>query len=359
MNIIDAGILDDFRMNRNKYEKLEDVVYRKLAAMIEENSFFVMDISHRTKSIESLEGKIRKKSGRYKALSDITDLCGFRVICYFSDDVDKIGDTIRQLFAIDEDNSVDKRAVLNATQFGYMSLHYICYLPSGKEYDEDICNLKFEIQLRTVLQHTWAEIEHDLGYKSDFGVPRAIRREFSRIAGLLEIADLQFIELRDDTREYTAQTREKIIAGDADDVLIDRVSLNEYVFHNEAMTKLLEKIAAVTGAEIEYINPGAYLDQLEFFGLETIGDLSRFLQENQELAYTLAARIMEMAELDITSSNIALRYLCRAELIRKRYPEDQIRRFMEISITNEKEIERQIQRISELQEKIIEDNKTE
>ena len=52
--------------------------------------------------------------------------------------------------------------------------------------------LKCEIQIRSVLQHAWAEIEHDLGYKSELTIPKEVRRSFSRLAGLLELGDKEF-----------------------------------------------------------------------------------------------------------------------------------------------------------------------
>lgn len=341
MNIIERELINEFRRDRDKYLKLEAAAADCVDRIINDKDYFVMEVRHRTKEPDSLETKIRKKSGRYKKLSDITDLVGLRIICFFSDDVDKIGKSIEKVFDIDRENSVDKRAVLQATQFGYLSLHYICSLPQESGYDEDICGIRFEIQLRTVLQHTWAEIEHDLGYKSDFGVPRAIRREFSRIAGLLEIADQQFVGLRDNTRKYTKEIKEKIVSDNAFDVMIDAVSLNEYVNNNTSMTKFIHRIAAVTNADIEYINPWRYLEQFEYLGMKTIKDVSDMLIRNEELAFNLAKYIMEAAELDIITSNTAFRYLCRAELVNSDFSEEKIRSFFAISAASEAEIDKQ------------------
>lgn len=64
----------------------------------------------------------------------MTDILGARVICYFGDDVDKVGKLVEQSFVIDWENSSDKRALIKADTFGYLSLHYICSLP----FDADI-----------------------------------------------------------------------------------------------------------------------------------------------------------------------------------------------------------------------------
>lgn len=63
-------------------------------------------------------------------------------------------------------------------------------------------DLKCEIQIRSILQHAWAEIEHDIGYKNEIAIPKQMRRKFSRIAGLLEIADQEFVQIRSELEDY-------------------------------------------------------------------------------------------------------------------------------------------------------------
>ena len=78
-------------------------------------------------------------------------------------------------------------------------------------------------------------IHHDISYKSDFGVPRVINRQFARLAGLLELADDEFVRARDNMLEYTENIRRRIITDDADDVVLNMISLNEYALHNQQM----------------------------------------------------------------------------------------------------------------------------
>ena len=79
----------------------------------------------------------------------------------------------------------------------------MCALPDN--YGE-LNNLWFEIQIKTILQHSWAEIEHDLGYKTEFEVPRNIRRSFSKAASLLETVDDIFSDIRTKRIQYRCKT---------------------------------------------------------------------------------------------------------------------------------------------------------
>ena len=53
-----------------------------------------------------------------------------------------------------------------------------------------------------------------------------------------------------------------------------------------------------------------YLPLLESFGMETLGDVQRFIEDNSEDAYLLALSQLAVTDLDILSSSTALQYLC-------------------------------------------------
>ena len=334
-------ILEDYRKQREDFIKLGDVVHAMLKDTAKELGLTVLAVEHRVKEERSLAGKLERKGDMYSTLEDITDILGCRIICFLSDEIDKIGKKIEEKFVIDWENSSDKRALIKEDAFGYLSLHYICSLPFGDKWPDEICGKKFEVQIRTILQHAWSAIHHDIGYKSDFGVPREINRQFARLAGLLELADDEFVRARNNMVGYTEDIRQRIITDDADDVVINMISLNEYVLHNKNMQKLIKEIADITGAEIKAIDPESYIPQLAFLGIKKLGDIEVMIKENYNLALALAKRALSVADLDIVSSSVALRFLCRAELLNKNYDFDKVVEFLKISLRSKEKAEKQ------------------
>lgn len=335
MNMKNRMILDEYRKQRQEFVQLGDLTSSMLKQQLEQTGIKILAVEHRVKEENSLAGKLVRKSELYRSLADVTDILGMRVICFFGDDVDRVGKMIESMFVVDWENSVDKRAIINANSFGYLSLHYICSLHEGQDYPVELCGKKFEIQVRTTLQHTWAYIEHDMGYKSEFGIPRVAVRQFARIAGLLELADDEFVRVRDTVHAYTEDIRQKIINDEADDVLIDKVSLQEYVLRNKKMRSFLDEIAAICGSEISEISPDSYMEQLRWLGKRTLGDLERLLEENRAIALSMAKETLNDTELDILSSSVGLRFLCRAELLNQNYSEEEMKDFFMLSVRNE------------------------
>ena len=130
-----------------------------------------------------------------------TDLAGVRIIAYFPSDIDKIVPLIAKKFNIDSKHSRDRRLSSDPAIFGYASVHFVVeFNPQMLKLPEYALfnKMKCEIQVRTILQHAWAEIEHDIVYKSLGEIPFRVRRRFACLAGLLEIADREFESLRQD-----------------------------------------------------------------------------------------------------------------------------------------------------------------
>ena len=234
-------------------------------------------ISSRLKNRESLSKKILRKQG-YATIKDITDVVGCRVITYFEDEVDKVADIISQEFEIDHDNSIDKRKI-EFDRFGYLSLHYVVSLSKTRlrltEYKK-FKELKFEIQIRSILQHSWAEIEHDIGYKGKYSIPDIVKRRFSRIAALLETADLEFVRLRNDLKQYERSVK-KEIADNPQFVNLNKASLLSFISNSKILQQVDNLIADHLKIKLERDNQ--FTDEqirlLEFGGIKTIQDLNQ------------------------------------------------------------------------------------
>ena len=300
--------MEQYRQLLPTLEKLNDEAYNQLKKSLDGQGIYVTAIEHRVKSEKSLAGKLELKGAKYKSIDDITDLVGLRIITFYSDDVDKVAVLAQRLFDIDWKESVDKRKLHELNSFGYNSLHYICRLKTGGP--------RFELQMRTALQHVWSTIEHDTGYKGDVKIPREYKRQFGRLAGMMELIDEEFSRLRLSITEYRRQTLSLVKSGQLDDVPLSRDSFRNYLETNP-FDRLNRRIASVNQAEIYPVSMMSYLRVLEILGMETLGDIHRFIDENSEDAFQLAVAQLAITDIDILASNTALQYLCLVHVLKK------------------------------------------
>ena len=294
-------LLQQYRELRPTLQQLADEATNMLRQALREQDVYVIAIEHRVKTEKSLTGKLELKGAKYKSIDDITDLVGLRVITFYTDEVDKVAVIAQRIFDIDWQESVDKRKLHSLDSFGYNSLHYICRLRKGGP--------RFELQMRTALQHVWSTIEHDTGYKGDVKIPNEYKRQFSRLAGMLELVDEEFSRLRTVLTDYRRQTLALVKSGQLDDVPLSRETFRSYL-DLQPFDRLNHRIAAVNQAELFPVGMMPYLRVLESFGMETLGDVQHFIDENSDDAYQLALSQLAITDLDILSSNTALQYLC-------------------------------------------------
>lgn len=293
---------------RPTLEQLSEKAYDLLRHALRKQGIYVTAIEHRVKTEKSLAGKLELKGAKYKSIDDITDLVGLRVITFYTDEVDKVAAIAKRIFDIDWKESVDKRKLHQLNAFGYNSLHYICRLPEGGP--------RFELQMRTALQHVWSTIEHDTGYKGDVKIPREYMRQFSRLAGMLELVDDEFSRLRLLLTDYRRQIQSLVKSGQLDEVSLSTDSFRSYL-ELHPFDRLNRRIAAVNQAEIYPVSMMSFLPLLESFGMETLGDVQNFIDGNSDEAYQLALSQLAITDLDILSSSAALQYLCLVYVLKR------------------------------------------
>lgn len=306
-------LLQQYREMLPYLQKLEKLVYNKLKKSLDDQGIYVTAIEHRVKTEKSLAGKLFLKGVKYHSVNDVTDLVGFRIITFYNDDVDKVATIAKKLFDIDWKESVDKRKLHQLNSFGYNSLHYICRLRTSKT---ALRNIRFEIQMRTALQHVWSTIEHDTGYKANVKILDEHRRQFSRLAGMLELIDDEFSRLRNEITEYRRNIQSLVHSGKLDDVALTVDSFTSYL-EMHPFDRLNQRIAAVNQAEIFPTSLMGFLPLLVSFGFETLSDIDHFIKENSEDAYQLALAQIALTDLDILAENVGLQNLCLVYVLKQ------------------------------------------
>jgi putative GTP pyrophosphokinase len=162
----------------------------------------------RVKSFSSWFEKVLKKIRHGVAPDEVQihDVLGLRIVCPFLEDLKRIEDLIRRHFTVLEEEK--KSASQSFKEFGYESTHFLVALPgdiveSLALADPPPC----EIQVRTILQDAWAEVEHELVYKSKFlPFDQPLKRKMAALNANLTLSDIIFQEIR----EYQRQLNEEL-----------------------------------------------------------------------------------------------------------------------------------------------------
>ena len=311
-------LLEEYRQQLPLYNRLMEVVKGKLSEMVKESDLTVSSMEFRIKGEASLAGKLLRKGSKYSSLKDITDIFGARIITFYNEDVDRVASFAESKFEVDWPNSVDKRKMHETSSFGYNSLHYICRIPKEVFYDPEypeLNDIRFEIQMRTALQHVWSAIQHDIGYKSEIETPKEYHRQLSRLAGMMELADDEFSRIRNSIADYRRRMQSLVLNGQLEEVTLDGDTFRSYVSMHP-FDKLNRKIAAITQAEIHESPYIPYLTVLRQLDIKTLGDIERMMDNYSDDAYQLALFQLGSTDIDILADTIGLQNLCIVHILK-------------------------------------------
>jgi ppGpp synthetase/RelA/SpoT-type nucleotidyltranferase len=206
-----------------------EVIVRELLKL---NKINFHSVTSRAKTVKSYRRKASKE--KYKdPQTEITDMAGIRVITYTDSDAKKAAEIIKEPSKLEiyPELSIDKSEELGVDRVGYRGIHYVANL--GKQRlmlpeNSILWNHVFEIQIRSILQHAWAEFEHDRNYKFAGVLPNEIRRRFSIAAANLESVDREFNDISQEIDGYILEVGEKTKKGDLT-IPIDSTSLATYL----------------------------------------------------------------------------------------------------------------------------------
>lgn len=251
----------------------------QLASVIEnilkQNDIAYFSVESRTKDINGIEEKIKRKNYK-KPIEQLTDISGIRVILYSEDDVLNVCNIIKEVFQVDSENSLDNMQRLSTDRIGYRSTHFVCDVgrmrADLKEYNS-FSGLKFEIQIRTILQHAWASLTHDRNYKIGSSLPENIQRKINLYSAMLEVVDAGFSEVINDIDLYKNSLSNKDVSEYIDDT-IDSINLVEYI----------NKMALTNGYDLSILkvefNNEDLIDELNHFNISNISELNNILPNN-------------------------------------------------------------------------------
>jgi len=191
-----ARTRDLYASLRPAYDKALLGISGSIKSLLEQHGL-TPTIKSRVKRFEDYYEKLLRNARKKKRAPVITDLLGLRIICPFMEDVDRVEGLLADRFEVVE--TVRKAAGHSFREFGYDSVHLLVRLENpGIETPMPHTRRVCEIQLRTILQEAWAEVEHELVYKSRLAWPNeSIRRKLAALNATLTLSDLTFQEIRD------------------------------------------------------------------------------------------------------------------------------------------------------------------
>ncbi|WP_275425747.1 GTP pyrophosphokinase [Nocardioides solisilvae] len=173
-----------------------------VTGLLDEAGINYLSVDGRTKTVASFAAKAARLAAAepedVDPLTEITDQVGVRVITYVHGDVAAVAQLLDDELRVVDDRDLGVETARQG-RFGYSSRHLLVEVPDpAPDGFQDLAGMRASIQVRTVLQHAWAEFEHDIRYKGTVPEEHApdLDRRFTLAAGLLELADQEFSAIR-------------------------------------------------------------------------------------------------------------------------------------------------------------------
>lgn len=206
-------VVAEYEQNFEATELLARAARDAVKTAIADINVPVQEVFYRPKSVTSLRAKLRDRKAKNPRRL-LYDAIGCRVVTYYDEDVDVVVDHLKR--DLDVHRTVDKRKRLPLKAFGYRSVHLRARLRDTRTGVSTLALLgrrEFEIQVRSILEHAWSEVEHEIVYKGGTEYPDAFVRRFAAVAGSLEVLGREFAGLRDEWASLVEHYRNRYREG--------------------------------------------------------------------------------------------------------------------------------------------------
>ena len=183
---------------------------KQLGSMDAAQCFFQIPPKSRVKSTDSFLEKALIRKPKRDPLTEITDQVGVRFVVLLLEHIARIGEIItsdRWDFSKDRDHDAER--LENPDYFAYQSDHYVIKTKTDIVFNgvKIPAHTPCEIQIRTILQHAYAEMAHKCDYKPSIKIPdhaqRRVKRSLAKGSALIETTDDVFREIQTHIHEYS------------------------------------------------------------------------------------------------------------------------------------------------------------
>lgn len=274
------NICEWYDHNRARYVDMVESVEKLLKTLLTVNNIPYYNISGRVKDKESCVEKFKRKA--YSSYEQLMDLAALRIITQTTAETKFVCPLIAKEFTVDWENSGDKSDSMEIDKVGYLSIHYVVSFSSSRldlpEYAK-FKGLCCEIQVRSLLQHTWAEIAHDRSYKFSGVLPNEIQRRFYLIAGTLELMDQEFCVLIDEINQYAERVKKLAEKGNVENISIDSISLLQL------MNTFFKDYNPKDYYKNFWDNSSVIIEELSDFGIKDLQQIQQMLGQKKAVEW--------------------------------------------------------------------------
>jgi putative GTP pyrophosphokinase len=165
----------------------------------------------RVKGTDSFISKVLTRKKYSNPLEDTTDRVGVRFVVLLYSDIQIVESAITScpFWTAQKDRDFQNEKLERPHHFDYQSVHFIVRNKTVERADEIAIppGTPCEVQVRTLMQHAWAEMTHDTVYKPQIATSDGVSRQVAKSAALVETTDEIFLAVQREIDQACAAIR--------------------------------------------------------------------------------------------------------------------------------------------------------